>query len=374
MPVVTLENFHIESWEDTKIKKPAIPYIIPCCILLSFALTACEKAPESTVKNGVLMSEKANEQGEPAKADTEPAGQQSVQEILQSFPEHFTKEFSYGTNCLNVDADVVIPKGDIKIYEADAAQAPWTEAEIESLSADLVKAQLTSADRPLKSSDILQNIPYVGITYYNEGIPDSDKAEGSGEAAEAQGIDYSPKMESFCQVWNAQEWKIKAEPKRLWDGSFDGTTFSVIPMYEGIPIATEFPTTGTEIIENEGIGGWVRFAENQVIEFNILGKYSFDNRAECNTLASLDTIAASLQAAIESSDIMFSREMRAVKLSLEYLLTREDDTIRLLPVWNVGFDLEYYHDKLAESQNEVQLISMSTLCINAIDGSVAYAV
>lgn len=95
-------------------------------------------------------------------------------------------------------------------------------------------------------------------------------------------------------------------------------------------------------------------------------------------LASAEVIAASLQAAIDNGELQFSKDMKAISMTLEYRVVGEIDNMHLLPVWNVKFDTNAYYNERKKagkngSLNEEEPLSMSVLCINALDGSIAFA-
>ncbi|MDO4273541.1 MAG: hypothetical protein Q4D16_07725 [Eubacteriales bacterium] len=352
-------------------RRKGITYLVPYCVIAAMMLSACEKAPENTVKDGALVSESTDNKVKSANdSNAKERERLSPQEILQSFPSHYTKEFSAGTNCLCVDADIVIPAQDIKLYQADVLLDPWSEEQVRVVSAKLEEAGLLSGSELPEAFDYTSQVPLVGITYSNS---DLSKQEKSGTLQGGQEEEFSQYLEDFCRIFAASGLPVRAEPQNDMEGNWDGRTYSLAATFEEIPLAAGFPATGTGRIINEFTGGSVTFSEDGIVDFFMNEKFNFTNQEECKSLASMETIANTLQAALDSAELIFSRDLKAVKLSLEYLIVSESEHLQMIPVWNVTFDVDAYYHALEESTDQEQKMSMMNLCINAVDGSVAYA-
>lgn len=351
-------------------KRKRIRHIVPYCLLLAVILTSCEKPPDSTMKDGTLISEPTNEKLQTA-ANSKGVEKElsSPQETLQSFPDHYTKEFSSGTNGLYVDADIVIPEQGIKVYQANVSLSPWTKNQVETFSGKLEEMKLLSGNDLPEAFDQTSQVPLVGITYSNPELLMEDK---SGTLQDEQINGYSEQQEKFCLALEACGLSVKLEPFTGIEGNWDGRSFSVAPLFEKLPLATGFPTTGTGRIINEFIGGSVTFSEEGIVDFFVNGKFNFTNREECKSLASMEIIENTIQTALDSKELIFSKDLKATSFSFEYLIVNESETLQMIPVWNVKFDVDAYYQSLEENRD--QAISMMNLCINAVDGSVAYAI
>lgn len=323
----------------------------------AFTLTACEKAPESSEKGGVLVSETTNE------SEADNSGNLSAEEALQSLPTHLKKDFKNGSNCLSVDADICVPESDFNLYQAEVVMEAWSEEELEALKEELLAEGLADENCVFESNDLTPEIPLISLSYANTELIGEDKA---GNLDYMTTDLYKAYLEKFCRVFEKFGFQLEASDR-------NGNAFSLTHMFEGIPFAGGFSTTGSDRNVNEYIGGAVSFADGQIVDFYLNGKYTYQDRSEVAELVDFKRIEEVLQRAVDTSEIIFSEHMKAVKLSLEYLFVKDGETIRMVPVWNVTFDLSGYYNAIVEKQVEEQGIGMTSLCISAVDGSVVYA-
>ena len=90
-------------------------------------------------------------------------------------------------------------------------------------------------------------------------------------------------------------------------------------------------------------------------------------------MAALEQIKSSLQKAVDDSEIIFSDQLKAVRMELVYLAQKEGKNVSVIPVWNFIFDTDSYYQYLEKHPDENGTTSMMNLCINAVNGTIAYA-
>ena len=56
-----------------------------------------------------------------------------------------------------------------------------------------------------------------------------------------------------------------------------------------------------------------------------------------------DQIKHSLQIAIDNYEIIFSEQLKAIRMELVYLAQKEGENVSVIPVWNFIFDTDSYY-------------------------------
>ncbi len=337
-------------------------------------LAGCAKHPASKNIDGVKAAESTKDdaeheqENEKVKMETEVV---SVQNILQSFPTHISEEFLNQTNdnCLVVETDVVIPKEIEKLYSGEGHLKQWSQDDIEVLTRQLLEKGLISGEYSVQTyTDEQESDAVTSISYIDEKMYAQEK-QGELEVNEEEVFD--KQAEDFCAIWKENGISIVLKPYQYDKEAWDNCTYYICQAIEGVTMEADFPATGTNEIVRPG--GKITFGGNGIVSFDIAGFIDIENKTECDGLVSANVIKTSLKKAVDHYEIVFSSQLKAVKLELVYLAKREDQKISVIPVWNVIFDTGSYYQYIEEHPDEVGITSMMNLCINATDGSIAYA-
>lgn len=339
----------------------------------SLVLSGCAQTPESTVVDGVKIAkskdELSSDDADKKKGEEDIPKVQSVSEVLESFPQRYTNEFSNGNNQLTVDADIIVPDVDEKFYCGKVEMEQWDEEKTQDFTQKLLEANLITEDYPIEVfHEDRGTIPLVSLAYANNVLSAWEK---SGESVGADKNSSSEQRELFCAIFSDYGISIGLEPYS-YDSENDGeNSYNICQIYEGVQVASGFPATdANEVIPP---GGNISFSEAGIIDFNIFGMVTVTEREVCQNLSTMEEISTSLQKAVDNYEILFSEKLKAVRFELEYLIKSESGQILMIPVWNVTFDVEGYYQFLDENPDERENSTMMNLCINAIDGSIAYA-
>ena len=293
-----------------------------------------------------------------------------VQSCLQSFPEHITGKFSNqaGDSCLFVDADIVIPDKLEKLYIMEGQMKQWSTEDIQTLTAQLLEKKLITEEYSIQTYTDEQERDTVSLGYANERLLSQEK---QGEADE-KGKEVSHKqLEDFVSVWKVKEGAVALQPYQYSGEAWDRCTYSIHQTLEGMVVESDFPATVENKIVNTG--GQVTFGENQISSFDMTGLIDVQNKEECSEMASVEQIKSSLQKAVNDSEIIFSEQLKAVRMELVYLAQKEGERVSVIPVWNFVFDTDSYYQYLEKHPGENGMTSMLNLCINIVDGRIAYA-
>lgn len=178
-------------------------------------------------------------------------------------------------------------------------------------------------------------------------------------------------LEDFVSVWKVKEGTVALQPYQYSGEEWDRCTYSIHQTLEGMVVESDFPATVENKIVNTG--GQVTFGENQISSFDMTGLIDVKNKEECSEMASVEQIKSSLQKAVNDSEIIFSEQLKAVRMELVYLAQKEGERVSVIPVWNFVFDTDSYYQYLEKHPGENGMTSMLNLCINVVDGRIAYA-
>lgn len=336
---------------------------------LFFMGAGCEKAPKSTLENGVLKADTKNSFGQ-SENTARNNSTYTLDDIAAQLSSHYTKEFSSENNCLYFDADVEIPDHTIDIYRSEVVINPWSETEVTDLFDDLKRENMVTGDElPESYEDTSSQIRLAGIDYSNIELEKQNKSDNIDEQ-DKEGT--KKKAEKFSDIMTKAGVPIVTKPLEVMEDGWDGRSFWTIPVFQGVEFATGFPTTGTCKILNEVLQGTVSFLDGEIINFHINERFQCIDSEVCQSFASWEDIEKIIEKAIASRELIFSKKLKATRISLKYIILN-NEKLQMLPVWNVEFDKDSYYHALEENSDSNETISMMNLCINALDGSIVYA-
>ena len=347
---------------------------IRVCVMLLIAavLVGCAKHPASETIDGVKISQPTKDlSGEESITETEDSeNKMDVQSCLPFFPEHITEKFSNqaGDSCLSMDADIVIPDKLEKLYIMEGQMKQWSTEDIQTLTAQLLEKKLITEEYSIQTYTDDQERDAVSLGYANERLLAQEK---QGEADE-KGKEVSHKqLEDFVSVWKVKEGAVALQPYQYSGEAWDRCTYSIHQTLEGMTVESDFPATVEKKIVNTG--GKVTFIQNRISSFDMTGLINIENKEECDEMALPDQIKHSLQIAIDNYEIIFSEQLKAIRMELVYLAQKEGENVSVIPVWNFIFDTDSYYQYLEKHPDENGTTSMMNLCINAVNGTIAYA-
>ena len=306
-----------------------------------------------------------SEESTTEKEDSE--NRKDVQSGLQSFPEHIIGKFlnQAGDNCLFIDADIVIPDELEKLYIMEGQMKQWSTEDIQTLTAQLLEKKLITEEYSIQTYTDEQERDTVSLGYANERLLAQKKSDENGKEVSHK------QLEDFISVWKVKEGAVVLQPYQYSGEEWDRCTYSIHQTLEGMTVESDFPATVENKIVNTG--GQVTFGENQISSFDMTGLIDVQNKEECSEMASVEQIKSSLQKAVNDSEIIFSEQLKAVRMELVYLAQKEGERVSVIPVWNFVFDTDSYYQYLEKHPDENGMTSMLNLCINAVDGRIAYA-
>ena len=343
---------------------------IPCYILslLTLTMTGCTKPPESTEIDGVIVAQSAKESEN--SNTNEFTGNADVKKVLEEFPSHVSWKFENGDNCLYIDADVVIPDNLYEVYTATADVETWSDEKRKSIWDEFLKERIVSELYPTDVYREEENIPAsISLYYTDEELLGQDK---SSEFSKKSGEESNVQEKLFCRILEKAGFQIRLEPNTIPGEPWNRYSYNIIQLWQNLPIASGFPTTGMNDIVRTG--GNLDLGEEQIIFFDLSNMLNIKEKEICEAFADTDRIQQSLQKAVDAYEIMFSKGIKGVRIELQYLAKVQNQQIVLTPVWRVYFDEEGYYQFLEDNPEERERMSMMCLCISAIDGSIAYGI
>lgn len=340
--------------------------------VLALSISGCTKPSESTAIDGIKVTKSMNKmENNKTEINSNSNDQKSsVETVLEGFPRHVFWEFENEENHLYIDAEVAVPDSNTVIYTGKAEMEAWTEEKKLEVTKKLLEEGLISEKYQVDVYREEESFPPLVSLCYTDDILASQ--EKSGTISEKSDEDNKARKKLFCSIFEKVGFQIKLEPNVFPGETWDQNSYKVTQLWQNLPIARGFPTTGINDIVHTG--GRLDFAEEKIIFFDIVNLLNIKEKKICNTLADPDTIKQSLQKAVDTYEVMFSKGIKGVRMELEYLTKVQNNQIELLPVWRVYFDEEGYYQFLEENPDERENLSMMYLCINAVDGSIVYGI
>lgn len=345
-------------------KKQKIAFLM-ALLGIGFAMSGCVKAPNSKEIDGVEVVERVKKQ-EQTTADAKKTNMKTPDIVLKNMPEHVQWELTNGDNQLLIDAEVIVPKNAVTLYTGTVEMEEWNEENRNRLTNALMDAGYIGEDAEIEVQK--QDDVWTSLYCFDEGLVTKEK---QGILQDKNGKENEECLDHICSILEKEDLFLDVEPVS-WKGEEGNNFYEFRQIFEKLPVMNDFPTTGINDVIKPG--GNISIYEGQVISFDLWNLFRVIDKQKCENLAVPEKIRISLQNAIDSYEISFSREICAVKMELGYLLKRSEDKIKLIPVWNFNFDLDSYYDFLDEHPEEREKMTMVNLCVNAIDGSVEYAI
>lgn len=338
-----------------------LTFTLSALLSASICLSGCANKPETTEVDGVKVAQSTQET---------PLSEESSQKhsaTLADFPTHLSWDLQKEDNHLHIDADVIVPEGMTTLYTGTVEMEPWAEEKKQKITEQFQKAGLIPNDGIIEFFPMEES--QISLIYNNDTLLTEEK---NGVLAKSDKNSTNLSKEKICKIFNDLGFSVTLDPLIAKGEEWDGTAYDFTQFYENLPVSKGFPTTGiNEIIE---VNGTVSIYNEDMFSLNVYNLFQVVDREAYDTFADIDTIQSSLQRAVDNYEIVFSKGITCLQIRLEYLLKNTGTKIQLIPVWNFIFDLDEYYRYLDEHPKEREKLSMSNLCINALDGSVAYAV